>query len=130
MSLVLKGEVCRGLGVAGDFTGLYWFQAEVRAKLGFTPYPGTLNLCINTAAQQVMEQIKQRQGITIDPPDSGYCAASCYQVLVNKQVQAVILYPHVQDYPPDKVELIAPVGLMAALKLENGQQIYLELLEL
>jgi CTP-dependent riboflavin kinase len=130
MALVLEGEVCRGLGVAGDFTGLDWVQAEVYGKLGFIPYPGTLNLRLTMAAQKVMEQIKRQQGVILESSDSRFCAAVCYPVLINNQVKAVIVYPHVQDYPSDKLELIAPVRLMDALNLVEGQTIYLELTEL
>lgn len=112
-----------GKGEARKFTQLDWVRRQTRDKLGFDPYPGTLNL--HTADGAVLAS-RATLGIVIEP-EPGFCAARCYHVRVNERVDAVWIVPEVKGYPPDQVELIAPVSLRDTLHLKEGSIVTLEL---
>ena len=42
--ILVKGVVFSDLGRAGEFLGLGWVRDAIRERVGFDPYPGTLNL--------------------------------------------------------------------------------------
>jgi hypothetical protein len=52
---VLEGCLRSGLGEGAGFTALDWVDRQFRAKLGFSPYPGTLNLSLKGGVNVVIE---------------------------------------------------------------------------
>jgi CTP-dependent riboflavin kinase len=122
----IRGIVCEGEGEARGFTQLDWVRAQFRHKLGFDPYPGTLNLQIENAG--ALARWRMQPGISIEP-SPGYCAAKCFRVQLNGQVSAAWIIPTVPGYPEDIVELMAPVLLREALNLRNGDTVSIQVLE-
>lgn len=131
MSVVIEGVLRDGLGVAKDFTNLPWVRAQFARKLGLDIYPGTVNLEVPSAAgQALLAELRDGQvrdaagqvharGVPIDPPEPGYCVGWAYPARLG-DLPAAIVVPHVPDYPPDKLELVAPVRVRDALALQAG----------
>ena len=123
----LIGFVEDGVLQASSFTQLDWVREQFRAKVGFDPYPGTLNVrVVNAIALAVW---RERPGIVIVPSVPGYCAARCYPARVGGRVAAAWILPEVAGYPDALVELMAPVSLRAALQLKTGDVVSIRLLE-
>ncbi len=116
----------RGLGEAPGFTQLPWVVEQCREQLGFEPYPGTLNLEVLPEDLALWQELRSRQDAVLSPPDGAFCDASCQLVSVAGQIRAATVVPHVPDYPADKLELLAPVSVMATLGLELGQVVAIE----
>ena len=117
MLIELDGKLCSGLGEGARFTCLDWVETEFRKKLGFVPYPGTLNLSLDGDAWAVTRlMLKQAEGIAIDPPP-GFCAAKCFEVLINDCTAGALVLPDVAAYPTDKAEIVAPLSVRQLLKL-------------
>jgi REG-2-like HAD superfamily hydrolase len=115
----IQGRVVGGDGRASGFTQLPWVQRQVDERLGFAPYPGTLNLKpLSEADRDAFERLKCRPGVKLEP-EPGFCAARCFPVVV-ETVAAAIVLPEVPDYPPDRLELLAPVHLRDELALNDG----------
>lgn len=118
-----EGEVCSGLGEGAGFVALDWAASEFRRTLGYEPWPGTLNLRMAGAAWARWRQgLTVNDGIAIAPPP-GFCAARCFVVQLDGRVRAAAVVPDVGDYPPDKLELVAPVALRDALQLRDGSMV-------
>lgn len=124
MSIELRGTVCDGQGVAKGFTALDWVRVQFRAKVGFDPYPGTLNLRTQDAAQ--LACIRATPGIPIMPDSAKSCPAQAWRVRVAGQVIAAWILPDVPGYPADVLELMAPVSLRQALGLKTGDSVVVE----
>lgn len=125
LKLEFGGTLCSGLGEGARFTQLPWAAREFRDKLGFEPYPGTLNLLLSGTDWEVARSHLQRaRGIAIVPPE-GFCAARCFRVTVNERVEGAVVLPEVGDYPADKCEVLAPVGLRQRLDLRDGDAVRL-----
>jgi CTP-dependent riboflavin kinase len=59
--LILAGQVVTGRGQGATFTQLDWAREQFITKLGIDPFPGTLNLHLNTAANlSVWADLKTR----------------------------------------------------------------------
>jgi len=77
-------------------------------KLSIDPYPGTLNLeIVNPESLQAFRKLKASKGFEITPEDPSFCSAQCYPVLINGLLKAAIVFPLVDGYPENKMELIA-----------------------
>ena len=107
---------------------LDWVQKALRDGLGFSPYPATLNLRLESdKAMAVWQKVKsEMRGIDIIPPDPSFCKARCFLVEIEGKQKGAVLLPEVEGYPANKVEVIAPVRLKDELRVRDGGRITLE----
>lgn len=123
--LHLEGELCSGLGEGRRFTQLDWAAREFVDKLGFVPYPGTFNLRMGGAAWERARGLLSRQpGIAIVAA-AGYCGAKCFTVAIGGRVNGALVLPQVPAYPTDKLEIVAPLSLRQALRVNNCDRVRL-----
>jgi riboflavin kinase len=126
----LTGIVFSDLGRAASFMALDWVQASLSDKLGYSPYPGTLNLRLETESMiAAWREIQQSSGIEIGAPDAAFCQARCFLVEIEGKHQGAVILPEVADYPADKIEVVAPVRLKDALEVSDGRRVTLEFVE-
>jgi CTP-dependent riboflavin kinase len=78
--LLLNGKIVSGLKQGAFFTQLDWFQEQCLEKLGYTPYPGTLNIEISVEDIPEAAVIEQKAEIEFIPPDSTFCSGRAYPV--------------------------------------------------
>lgn len=126
MNMIVSGIVRDGLGQGRDFTQLDWVRQQFCDKLGFDPFPGTLN--VRTPDVVTLAVWRTCPSITIEPAP-GFCAGSCYRVELNGRITASWIIPAVFAYPNDLMELIAPVSLRQALALKTGDVVSVRFLE-
>ena len=130
MGRKLTGVVFSDLGRAASFMALGWVQASLSDKLGFPPYPGTLNLRLETESMKAAwREVRRSSGIEIKAPDAASCQARCFLVEIEGKHQGAVILPEVEGYPADKIEVVAPVRLKDELKLADGKPVTLEFVE-
>ena len=124
----ITGVIFSDLGQASSFMALDWVQKALRDGLGFSPFPATLNLRLESdQAMAVWQEVKsEMRGIDIIPPDPSFCKARCFLVEIEGKQKGAVLLPEVEGYPANKVEVIAPVRLKDELRVRDGEQITLE----
>ena len=127
----VTGVIFSDLGEAASFMALDWVQKVLREELGFSPYPATLNLRLESEKEMGVWQEVKRQGTGIDliSPDPSFCQARCFLVKIEKKYRGAALLPGVAGYPADKIEVIAPVRLKDELKVRDGDRITLEFID-
>ena len=127
----ITGMVFSDLGRAASFMALDWVQSALRKQLGFVPYPGTLNVKLETdRARELWRALRSRaKGIEIGAPDAAFCQARCFLVTIEGKHQGAVIVPEVEGYPADKIEVVAPVRLKDELKLADGGRITLEFMD-
>jgi riboflavin kinase len=122
MTFSIYAQVIQGQGQGKKFVNREGVRDQIRDKFGFTPYPGTLNLLMNSSDTSSFQiYIQAHHGISIGSPCGG-CEGLCYRIRVNG-VTGIILIPQVPDYPRKQLEVIAPVNLRKALSLDDGDEI-------
>lgn len=119
----IKGVVVSGSGTAKLYVGLPWVRRQLREKLGFEPYPGTLNLKVEKADRKTLEE-KARIEIT---PAEGFYRGLLTEVLVEGSIKAAVVIPLKPGYPGDLVEVVAAENLRKKLRLKDGDLITLQI---
>jgi len=118
----VKARVAAGLKVAGGFFELDWVKQQISGKLGFVPFPGTLNLVLSpTEGPKLQRLIMENAPIALEPPiNSGFCRAVCYPVSLENSEESAVILPLVDNYPATKLEIMAPFHIKSKLKLHEG----------
>jgi riboflavin kinase len=121
----LRGNVFTGNGEGRKFLELNWVTKQIVEKLGFKPYPGTLNLYlpINVEIEKLLENYR---ALKIQP-EKGYFPAHLYRALLMERVFGAIIRPKIPNYPKNIVEIIAPTNLREIFKLKDGAKVTIEL---
>jgi len=119
--ITLKGNVFTGLGDGKRFTELPWVREQIKEKLGFDPYPGTLNLYLSSDAQ-IISLLSTFRGWEV-PPERGYFPGRFYKALIMEKVLVAVVKPEVPGYPEDILEIIAPLSLREEFHLKDGDEL-------
>lgn len=124
-SLVFTGSVFTGLGEGGYYISRRGYQEQFLEKLGFKPYPGTLNLRLTLPGQR--EQRRQLQflaGVEVLGFKDGkrsYGPVKCFKASVGRNPAAALAIERTH-YDHSVLEIISSVNLRKSLKLADGSQ--------
>jgi len=112
---------------------LDWVQDLLMQRLGYHPFPATLNVRPKAAADARTWQRVQSElaGTPLTPASDSHCGAKLFRVEIQApggaaKIGGAILLPEVKDYPNDKIEIVAPVRLKDHLGLGDGDQLVVE----
>ena len=119
--IILKGKGFSGGGTGSLFVNLPWAKKQFKEKLGFNPYPGTLNLQLSPRTD-VKELRNATRGIKIESPE-GFHEGRCFKALIMEKLWGAVVVPDIPGYPHDLLEILAPVNLRETLELRDGVKI-------
>jgi riboflavin kinase len=123
--IVFKGKVFSGNGQGRKYINLPWVKQQIQEKLGFTPYPGTLNIQLtqqSTKRKKHLEKVERNEV----RPQKGYCTGTLIKTTIDN-IDCAIIVPQVPSYPTDVLEIIAPWYLRERLKLTDGDEVTITL---
>jgi riboflavin kinase len=115
----MRGKILSGLGQAQYFLTREGYTRQFVEKLGFIPFPGTLNVLLDEHFPAEQEAIKI-EGFAEEGRTFGEC--KCYRIKLNG-IEAAVVRPERSRYPSDLIEVIAPVQLRRALGLEDDDPV-------
>ena len=133
----MTGIVFSDLGQASSFMALDWVQDLLKERLGYNPFPATLNVRPKSAEDALVWQRAQDEiaGVPLAPAHNGYCSARLFRIEIHAlalgagdKIDGAILLPEVKDYPKDKIEIVAPMRLKDRLGISDGDALTLEFL--
>ena len=125
-TLCLKGEIFSGKGEGAKFIKLVWVKKQMEEKLGFTLFPGTLNVRLNPNNVKIGKLLKKKGGVEILPA-SGYCRGRFFKAKIH-DIKGAVLIPEVAGYPENIVEVVASVNLRETLRLSDGSSVEVEVM--
>lgn len=123
---VFHGKVFTGLGEGGYYVSLHGYARQFLGKLGFEPFPGTLNLRLSSPVQ--VEQRRQLQflkGIEIQGFEDGartYGPVTCFKALLEYKHPAAVLGIERTHYDDSVIEVISPANLRKTFGLRDGDE--------
>ena len=127
--LEITGKIVSGAGKGVYFTQIGWVQQQCHQKLGFKPYPGTLNLEVATDDLCKIAALDAEKGIELHSPDPKFCNAKAFAVELEKRKGAIILPEEkVRIHAENIIEIIAPMNIKATLNLTDGDLLVIRLL--
>ena len=119
--LIITGKIVSGAQQGAFFTQLEWVREQCLKKLGFTPWPGTLNLEILMDYVAVIEELKATKGLELVSPDSNYCSGYVFPVSIEGIPGAIVLPAEdVRVHAKNIIEIISPEMLKDALGVNDG----------
>jgi riboflavin kinase len=117
----LTGTVFTGNGEGKKHLILPWVKRQIEEALGYTPYPGTLNLQLSKENAKHRKQLETANATRICPVE-GYCSGILHKAHIGK-LECAIVIPEVATYPQDYLEIIAPDHLRTQLNLKDGDEV-------
>jgi riboflavin kinase len=117
----LSGKVFSGRGEGEKFLELPWVKRQVKEKLGFIPYHGTLNVRLSEENAKRRKLLEKATSMIVCPAE-GYCSGKVFKAFVGV-LECAIVIPEVAGYPRDVLEIIAPANLREKLQLADGDKI-------
>jgi riboflavin kinase len=127
-SIKLSGVVISGLGEGAFYISLEGYRRAIEEALGFTPYPGTLNVRLERQALPYRRYLDSLPGILIPGFSNGirtYGAVKTFRVRI-RDIEGAVVMPERTHHPADVIEIVAPVKLRDVLGLKDGDRIEIE----
>lgn len=130
--IFLNGVVFSGFGEGAYYVTKSGYKDQFVERLGFKPYPGTLNLRLRS-----ITDIKARKDLEALPSivvkgfingERTYGDVKCFKVLINEKTEGAILMIHRTHYGQDVLEVVAEESLRKKLKLKDGDLVRLKIL--
>jgi CTP-dependent riboflavin kinase len=122
----LTGVIQSGAGKGAFFTQIEWVVRQCENKLGFKPFPGTLNIHVMETDRNKLDKLFERTDAELIPDDPQFCAARVRKVSINGVSGAVVLPSEdVRIHSADVIEVIAACALKETLGLADGDTVKL-----
>jgi len=129
-TFIFEGQLFSGIGEAAYYMKLKPYRKQFIEKLGFDPYPGTLNLrLLSTSDMTPKKELEAYQGIRIESfkdEKRTYGSAKCFKAKINEKIDGAIVIVDRSHYDPSVLEVIAPVYLRGKLSLQDGNVVRVE----
>ncbi len=133
-SVTFEGTVFTGLGEGAYYITKEHYRRQFIEKLGFDPYPGTLNLKLTSDYDvKTRTELEAYPAIEVEGFKNGertFGTVRCYTVMIENKVKGAMLSALRTHYDVSVVELIAPVCLRRHLSLKDGYKVKVEVLTL
>jgi len=133
-SITLEGVTFTGLGEGAYYIAIDQYRKQFIEKLGFDPYPGTLNLKLTTDYDiKTHSELEGYPAIEIEgfrSENRTFGSVKCYPVIIENKVKGALISALRSHYDASVIEVIAPVFLRKHLKLKDGHKVKVEILTL
>jgi riboflavin kinase, archaea type len=118
------GKITSGMKEGTYYTSQEGYRVQFDGKLGFVPFPGTLNVEIDPVEKNKLRFLKQEEGILIDSFDSdnrSFGGVKCFPACINKQ-NTILIFP-LRGHYSQILEFISPIYLRDKLSLKDGDTV-------
>ncbi|MEA1930398.1 MAG: DUF120 domain-containing protein [Euryarchaeota archaeon] len=134
--LSLSGTITTGMGEGKHYISLPGYERQFESKLGYTPFPGTLNLDLDEPSVRSRPELSAQASVAIDSWEDGdrtFGAATCYPARLEADGETYepthVIVPDRTHHDEEHLELIAPEKLRDALALDDGDTVSIHLSE-
>ncbi len=127
----IVGKLFSGFGEGAYYISHEGYEKQFMERLGFKPYPGTLNLRIRGQDIGKKKIIEECSNLMIDgfSNDSrNFGSVKCSKAIINDKIEGAIVFALRTHYGDDVIELISPYNLRHKLKLEDGDEVKITIL--
>ncbi|MFN7991462.1 MAG: DUF120 domain-containing protein [Candidatus Micrarchaeia archaeon] len=121
--LAIEGTITKGLGEGGYYVSMDGYRNQIKEKLGFDPFPGTLNILMD-------EPWKKQQLLQLEPviiagfrdKERTFGDLFAYRCRLGKHECAIIV-PLRTHHGPEIIEIISPIDIKKGLRKKDGDRV-------
>ena len=126
-----------GTVFSGMYQGRYYitqegYHGQIRKKLGFDPYPGTLNIKLTTDYDiKSLSELETYPAIMLEAfkdESRTFGPVKCYPAIINNRVKGAVIYAMRSHYGSSVLEIISSTFLRRRLNLKDGNKVKVEIL--
>ena len=125
--LELNGSIISGLGEGAYYMALNGYTKQFKVKIGYIPFPGTLNIKLNQLqATQIIQQLDDLDGVTIEPFSDGkrtYGWVKCFHATLNESIKCELIRLERTHHDSSVIELISKNNLRKTARLQTGSKV-------
>jgi riboflavin kinase len=118
------------MGEGKHYISLSGYMRQFRDRLGYEPFPGTLNVDLDEESVRARARMDALDPIGIDgweDDERTYGPAFCWPATIetgeDRYEQVNVISPERTHHGADQLELIAPVKLREALDIEDDDRV-------
>ena len=118
--IIFKGKIVSGIGEGKYYTEQEGYAKQFEEKLGFKPYPGTLNVEIEPVEKNKLKFLRKKPAIDISEfktKDRTFGGVRCFKAEINGIPGAIVL--PARGHYSNVLEFIAPFFLREKLDLKD-----------
>ena len=131
-SITLEGVLFSGLGEGAYYVNKEGYRKQFMEKLGFDPYPGTLNIKLTTDYDiKALSELETYPSVVLEgfkDESRTFGPVKCYPAIINNKAKGAVIYAMRSHYGSSVLEIVAPTYLRRQLNLKDGNKIKVEIL--
>ncbi len=123
----IKGTLVSGMGEGAYYMGLKGYTKQFKTKIGYVPFPGTLNVRLDQKIhQEAIRQFETLNGLKINSFSDGkrtYGWVKCFPAKLNNSVKCDLILLERTHHDNTVIELISKDCIRKTAKLKDGSKI-------
>jgi len=127
----LQGTVVSGMGEGAYYMGLKGYTKQFQSKIGYVPFPGTLNVRLDDKIhQESIKQFETLNGVKVKSFSDGkrtYGWVKCFNAKLNNTINCELITLERTHHDDSIIELISKSCLRKSAKLKDGTQISIKI---
>ena len=128
----ITGTLVSGMGEGAYYMGLKGYTKQFKSKIGYVPFPGTLNVRIDQKKyQEAIKQFVNLNGIKIKSFSDGkrtYGWVKCFPAKLNNSISCNLILLERTHHDNSVVELISKTCLRKTAKLKEDSKIKIKIM--
>ncbi len=132
-TIEFEGEVVSGLFEGAYYISKEGYRRQIVEKLGFEPFPGTLNIRMSEEDYDRRRRLERGEFIRLEGFKDGersFGAAHCFPCLINDEVEGALIVAERSIHDYSVMEIISPHYLRRKLELADGDKVKVSFLPL
>ncbi|MDH3657060.1 MAG: DUF120 domain-containing protein [Nitrosopumilus sp.] len=127
----LKGTLVSGMGEGAYYMALKEYTKQFKTKIGYVPFPGTLNVRLDQKIQQeAIKQFETLEGIKIKSFSDGkrtYGWVKCFPAKLNNSINCELIILERTHHGDSIIELISEICMRKTGKLKDGSKVSIKI---
>ena len=127
----LKGTLVSGMGEGAYYMGLKGYTKQFKSKIGYVPFPGTLNVRLDKKIhQEAIKQFETLEGTKIKSFSDGkrtYGWGKCFSAKLNNSIKCELIILERTHHDDSIIELISKVCIRKSGKLKDGSKVTIKI---
>lgn len=127
----LKGILVSGMGEGAYYMGLSGYTKQFKSKIGYVPFPGTLNVRLEQKIyQEAIKQFESLDGVKIKSFSDGkrtYGWVKCFKAKLNGSINCELIILERTHHDESIIELISKVCIRKTGKLKDGSKVSIKI---